>query len=453
MPRVDTRLTQAPDLRNAREPPARTNRISCVWFIQAVGGARGKPPLAGGGVWHLHSMAREFLSRGVRVVFLTNNHDKLPEVPPPFFSRIIRLPSVGSKHEQLRSIDLINVLIQWKRLLSLRKEITYAPTAVISGSPFLPDVVAIVLLTWLRRALPVISMHHVIPPPWWFPKSRGSPIRVLLLWAQQNIALVLAKLVGAAVIINTTQRNSLQRLWPRATIITDYGVLSTPPPFRQPNSAEKIRKGWDACFIGRPSPQKGFSDLLKVWSLLHKNHPRRRLIALLPSTSPETLRKTKRVLTSLRFEGSVELRVGLASSERDHVLSDSRLLILPSYEEGWSLTAMEAAREGVPIICYNLPAYDYLNGSLLTAPVGNTLELVKCVERVWNDPSAISLLVKTASKAIEVYDASHLADAQLREFLEAWTRRNKKEPSHSRKSISSTDPLNQDDLKPMGRTV
>jgi hypothetical protein len=170
------------------------------------------------------------------------------------------------------------------------------------------------------------------------------------------------------------------------------------------------------------------------------NHPGRKLIALLSSTTPGKLRETEQLVTSLGLRGSVELRVGQPSSEKDYVLSRSRLLVLPSYEEGWSLTAMEAARAGVPIICYDLSAYDYLNGGLLTAHTGDTLELVKCIERVWNDPSTTALLVETASKAIEVYDASRLADIQLGEFLDAWTRRNKKKSLRAREIVYSTGP-------------
>jgi glycosyltransferase involved in cell wall biosynthesis len=66
--------------------------------------------------------------------------------------------------------------------------------------------------------------------------------------------------------------------------------------------------------------------------------------------------------------GKIEVRGWVDEGEKWRVLARSRVVILPSYEEGWGISIQEALQAGAQVVAYDLPAVRRLHG--------NTIELV-----------------------------------------------------------------------------
>lgn len=387
-------------------------------FVQAIGGARGNPPLAGGGVWHIVSLAQEYRRRGVKVTLITNTHDTLPNVEHQAFDVVLRVPSIGSSSDQLGPVALFSLASQLRALRRLALNLTESGTLFVSVSPFVNDILATILVSHRSRSPRAFMLHHVTPPPWWFPFRRGGIVRCTAWWMQQAFVLALAKLAASAVMINETQLQKLEGICPGLRAIPDFGLL--PPVLAgevdgyQGDQSER----WDACYVGRISPSKGLSDLLSVWAKLANGKTRPRLALLISTTSETQLAKLASSIARRRITGLVSIMPNFTNARKRAVMSKSRALVLPSYEEGWSLTAMEAANMGVPIICYDLPAYDYLRDWCITVPVGDRTQLRSTIEALIREPirpvnGTGAGRRKRLSTTLEQYNASALVDQQL----------------------------------------
>lgn len=382
-----------------------------VWFVQAVGGGRGRPALAGGGAWHVVELGRAYRQLGFEVTFLTNEQDSIPQSAPTFFDHLVRLPSIGDSIEQLRFVDFVSVILQVPRVLNLSRKLLPSPRVFISASPFLPDLLTTSILAVRSKGLPVFMMHHVMRSPFWFPTRRGGLARTAVLWLQQALGLSLAKLISAPVMINQTQIEELAQTCGGLSTVVDYGLTEL-NQLGTTDQKSRLQPLWDACFLGRPTPQKGFSDLLEAWARICLVDPSRRLALLLSSTSEEIEVGIKRVLEAKGLSRRADVVVNPDRAMRTLALSSSRVLVLPSYEEGWSLTAMEAAVLGTPMVAYDLPAYSYLKDGLFPVRPGNVDELAEAITQVWRDQDNATRVAAVAQKAVLGYRAEILAIMQ-----------------------------------------
>lgn len=129
------------------------------------------------------------------------------------------------------------------------------------------------------------------------------------------------------------------------------------PVLEEPGDEVGCAKEWDAVFVGRHTRAKGVMELLDLWETMRARRPLGRL-AMIGSCSEEMARLiSARCDASPLLDGSV-VRLGvLREREKNRVLAASRLLLFPSGAEGWGFVPLEALCRGVPVVCWDLPAY------------------------------------------------------------------------------------------------
>lgn len=117
------------------------------------------------------------------------------------------------------------------------------------------------------------------------------------------------------------------------------------------------RKVWDSIFIGRHTPEKGILDALSIWDRVVQGRPGSRLLLVGACSAAVGRRIEQRCRDSARLGGRV-VRLGVVpEAEKLFHLRSSRVLIAPSRVEGWGFVPLEALACGVPVVCWDLPAY------------------------------------------------------------------------------------------------
>ncbi|MDR1449214.1 MAG: glycosyltransferase family 4 protein [Propionibacteriaceae bacterium] len=106
-------------------------------------------------------------------------------------------------------------------------------------------------------------------------------------------------------------------------------------------------------FVGRLIPEKGVRELLAAYELLRRGHPD--AVLILVGDGPMALALTAERPPGVRLTGALPHDRVLA------LLSQADVFCLPSYSEGFSTAALEAAAIGV---------------AMVTTPVGITTELI-----------------------------------------------------------------------------
>ena len=70
------------------------------------------------------------------------------------------------------------------------------------------------------------------------------------------------------------------------------------------------------------------------------------------------------------------------------ILLKSKVIIFPSYEEGWGISLFESIMTKRPVVTYNLPIFQELfENKLITAPIGDTKNFSKKIIKLINNKS------------------------------------------------------------------
>ena len=122
-----------------------------------------------------------------------------------------------------------------------------------------------------------------------------------------------------------------------------------------------IAKDYDAIFVGRLAKGKGLEVLLRAWVVVSTNLPGTRLLVV---GSGPLRQRFERIV----HETGLGDRVTFAGYVRDtneirKLMLASRILVLPSDEEGFARVASEAMACGVPCILSDIPGLRDIYGS------------------------------------------------------------------------------------------
>lgn len=119
------------------------------------------------------------------------------------------------------------------------------------------------------------------------------------------------------------------------------------------NSIVNQAKIYDACFVGRISPQKGVDDLLKIWRGVVHKIPSARL-AFIGWGHPGQKEKFTEEIKNVGLEKNIDF-LGFRDGEAKYkIMKASKLLLFPSKYESFGIVVLEALAAGVPVVAYDL---------------------------------------------------------------------------------------------------
>ena len=102
--------------------------------------------------------------------------------------------------------------------------------------------------------------------------------------------------------------------------------------------------------VGRLSPEKGFMDLLKIFTLLHKDYPDWKLDIVGDGVEKERLEK---FIEEYELHDFVTLHGFRDKDYIDKLLHESSIYLLTSYTESFGIVLIEAMSHGVPCIAFD----------------------------------------------------------------------------------------------------
>lgn len=381
-----------------------------IIILQTIGGF-GDDGEAGGGVLHIISLALEWLRIGNEVHFITNSSDKGESV----YEGIHDFHRVKSRDHSFPYDMFANFFIQKTEIKSIIRSILKdrtKDTIVVTASSIPSDVFAAFWVARKFKLNAVVYFYHLNPPFWSRPFKRGGLFRATVNWILNQIAMTLVKL-GKLLPSVCHVREIASSGWR-----FDTGVLKDDLPLIVHKDVVNQQKSIvnEACFIGRIAVNKGVIDLMRVWKIVCRYIPRAKLVIAGNLPNSRLGEKLYSLRTRLGLEGNVTFIFRHISEEKHSILSRSALFLFPSYEEGWSLSVMEAAAFGVLPITYNLPAYDYLGPNAVKVKIGDVTEFAHLTIKFIQETEARIALTSELSKRVMSYTISNVAKYQLAKF-------------------------------------
>jgi glycosyltransferase involved in cell wall biosynthesis len=282
---------------------------------------------------------------------------------------------------------------------------TPPPDVVVAASHFVPDAAAVAALV-RRGALGVAYVHHLIA---------GRSDRTLrTLWSKTDERLGLALLRRSAGVVFVPNARTAALLAARG-----FGPVRTEnsidvQSFPQVDPSRLPPQG---VFLARLARTKGVTDAVQVWARVRRSVPDARLVMV--GTGPERERAAA-LAERTGISEAIEWRGFVSEAEKRRILGESRVLVAPSYEEGWGIAVCEALASGVPVVAYRHQVLDEIFGpAYLGASLGDVDGLANLAVRVLTDGAYAEKLSKLGRETAERYDVGGVAEKELETILRA----------------------------------
>jgi len=132
---------------------------------------------------------------------------------------------------------------------------------------------------------------------------------------------------------------------------------------------------FDAVYVGRLHPEKGFLDLPRIVASMRKKLGREPSVAVCgPADSERFSKRFTELMALFGVERNLHLLGRLPQPDLYRTIRRSAVLIYPSYVDAFSLTVLESLCLGVPVAAYDIDALEFIWGrrkGVYLAPTGN----------------------------------------------------------------------------------
>ncbi len=189
-------------------------------------------------------------------------------------------------------------------------------------------------------------IHHVYPN--WKTRPGNSIINFLGFYFQKFSFFLIKKRADTVIVVNPLVKEQLIKLGfnSQKVFLSSNGINLK---HRQINKNKK----YDAVFLGRLDPSKGLNDLVPIWSGVCQKIPSAKL-ALIGGTLPQNLNQLKKEINQKSLNKNIKIFGFVNDYQKEKILSQSKIFIFPSHEEGWGIAIAEAMSFKLPVVCWQL---------------------------------------------------------------------------------------------------
>ena len=172
-------------------------------------------------------------------------------------------------------------------------------------------------------------------------------------------------------------------------------------------------------FLGTLEPRKNVDGLLDAWIEAMPSLPGSMPLVLAGRATPDAASTLARIARA-PLAGRVTHRGYVSDEERRALYRDAAALVVPSFHEGFGLTALEAMAAGVPVVAANRGSLPELAGhaALLVDPEDVTA-MSRAIVTAATDGAARRLLVDAGRARAAQYSWSHSADRLIAAYRAA----------------------------------
>jgi glycosyltransferase involved in cell wall biosynthesis len=243
-------------------------------------------------------------------------------------------------------------------------------TIVYSSSDLFWEVIPAYFFKKRKKSVKWVQVIHHIYPDW--KKRPGSKLTNFFGYYLQRFSFWLIKRRADRIIVigRSVEKDLIQlgfddqKIWVSSNGI-DFAHLSDLP---------SSSFSYDGVFLARLSHSKGILDLVEIWKQVCRSIPHAKL-AMIGGGGKKTKAMLADKIRSSGLEGNIELLGFLSNSQAHPILKSGKVFVFPSHEEGWGIAIAEAMACGLPVVSWDLPAYEDIFGDRTIQVEENNMDL------------------------------------------------------------------------------
>jgi glycosyltransferase involved in cell wall biosynthesis len=195
------------------------------------------------------------------------------------------------------------------------------------------------------------------------------------------------------------------------------------PTWHQLGRAPRAIDDGEILFVGTLEPRKNVGALLDAYALLRQRRPAAPPLVLAGRATPHAETWLHRI-GEPPLAGHVRHLGYVPAAEREALYARARVLVLPSLNEGFGLTALEAMSAGVPLIASNRGSLPEVTGGagVLVDPT-DVRGIASALERLVADDDAALRVAQAGLSRAAQFTWARAAATLRRAYVEAVTRR------------------------------
>lgn len=270
-------------------------------------------------------------------------------------------------------------------------------------------------LRYKNRIKWAVVVHWLPPfPPW--RRRQSTVLNSTLFFINERISVWLANWF-ADVLLPVSHSTAKQ--------LSKAGIkMSKVSPVECGVNYEEIRdisqdikeKKYDAVFMKRLQAVKGIFDLIEIWELVVKIKPEAQLLIIgegIDGRKAEEMVRGRGLAENIHFAGII-----YDPTEKFKKLAESKLFVLPTYEENWAIVIGEAMACGTPVICYDLKELiEVWGNNVIQIALGDKVAFARRIVALLDDPSALSQRSLKGREYVRRYDWQAIAATELKIIL------------------------------------
>ena len=230
---------------------------------------------------------------------------------------------------------------------------------VLASTQLIVEVYPALVIARQHKAKLVAKVHHVLAAQ----EKRVGAFDRLFLWSERKTTRWLSER-GDLVICGTKfvesdykKLESKLGLKHAPTAASGYGVDLAKMP-----DSSNASKNYDVVHLGRLHEHKGVFHLAPLWKKVVEKRPEAKLLVI--GEGPHRPR-VEQMFRDLGISENVRFTGGIPEGEKDKLISESRIGLSLSFEEGWGLSINEFLAAAIPVVAYALPIFDVVFPSQL----------------------------------------------------------------------------------------
>lgn len=348
-------------------------------------GQKGIPVSFGGVEYHVDRLSRWLVKLGYSVDVYVRRWYTNKEIKFYDGVRLIHLPSLRTKHLDASTHSLFCSLHATLRNYDLIHYHAIGPSLFC----FLP---------WLSGKKIVVTVHRLD----WKTEKWGKMAKLFLKLGEY----VSIKIPHRTIVVSKELKNFFLEKYGKETVLIPNGIDC--PTIRNTNLINKkygLKEGKYILFMGRLVPEKRVDWLMKAYQSL-KNQDKefeeiKLVIAGGPSGSGDYLKKLKRIS---RQDPSIIYTGFVSGKEKEELLSNALIFVLPSYLEGFPIALLEAKSYGLCCLVSDISphrevVHDGIDGALFEAY--NFLSLVHRLKELLINPQRVKEMGKKGKEEMK----------------------------------------------------
>jgi glycosyltransferase involved in cell wall biosynthesis len=210
--------------------------------------------------------------------------------------------------------------------------------------------------------------------------------------------------------VSRASRNEYSRYWgiPSSHIF----VTANGPNIMVQNLIPIKERKIDVLYVGRFSPSKGIDLLPLICEQLVHKYPNLRMVAV--GGSNTDLTSIQKKIAELRLERNFEIKGYLPDSELEKIVEDSKIFIMPSYYEGFSIATLEAMCAGCVCIVSDIPSLKQIYSPVaIFATKGDINSFAQQIDILLSQPDKMERISTKSKEFSRRYDWNEIIGREI----------------------------------------